>query len=210
MIRSWDDGVRWRLSRVPDGSPAPGEPVTLTEAKLQTRRTHVTTDDDYLEDICIPAARDRAEQETGRSLVTATWRMVLDRFPSCLYIELPKPPLRTVDSITYVDENGVTQTLSTSLYTVDAPVGPTCARGRILLNYDESWPSTRYQQNAVTIEFTVGYTTIPPRLKMGMLLDIGTLYELREDYIVGQGYTVSPVPIGAERIYKQFRSWPRG
>lgn len=190
------------------------EPITLDEAKLQTRRDHVTHDDRYLEDICIPAARDRGEKETERQFITATWELTLDRFPACRYIELPKPPLQSVTSVQYVDEDGATQTLSTSLYTVDSPQGPACARGRILLKYDEEWPSTRCQENAVTIRFVAGYgddpVDVPARIKMAMLLDIGSLYEIREDYIIGQGYTVSPVPIGASSIYKSYKSYPRG
>jgi uncharacterized phiE125 gp8 family phage protein len=210
-MSNWDEGIHARLSLV---TAAEEEPVTLDEAKLQTRREHVTHDDTYLETICIPAARDRGEQATGRQFITATWQMTLDRFPCSRYIELPKPPLQSVTSVTYVDENGATQTLATTVYSVDAPEGPTCARGRIALKYDQVWPSTRYQPNCVTITFVAGYgddgESVPARLKMGMLLDIGTLYEIREDYIVGQGYTVSPVPIGSERIYQTFKSWPRG
>ena len=126
---------------------------------------------------------------------------------------VPKPPLQSITSITYVDEDGATQTLATSVYSVDAPTGPTCARGRIYPKYEQEWPTTRCEPGAVTVTFVAGYGTtgasVPARLKMGMLYDIGTLYEIREDHIIGQGYTVTPVPIGSERIYQQFRSWPR-
>lgn len=211
-MSNWDDGLHWRLSLV---TAADEEPITLDDAKRQTRREHVTHDDTYLETICIPAARDRAELATGRQLITATWQIKLDyRFPYCRFIELPKPPLQSVTSIAYVDEEGANQTLSTSVYSVDAPAGPTCARGRIQLKYDQVWPTTRAQPQAVTITFVAGYgdsgEDVPPRLKAAMLFDIGTLYEIREDYIIGQGYTVSPLPIGSERIYREFKSWPRG
>lgn len=211
MSYAWDHGVRWRLSLVTEPEE---EPITVEDAKIQTRRETVTHDDPFLEKIAIPAARDRAELATGRQLVTATWQLKLDRFPGCRYIELPKPPLQEVTSITYVDENGDTQTLSTSVYSVDAPEGPKASRGQILLKYDQVWPSTRIEPNAVTILFTAGYgddgESVPARLKLAMLLDLGTLYEFREDYVIGQGYTVSPLPIGAERIYREYRSWPRG
>lgn len=189
------------------------EPLTLSDAKLQVRRDHVDDDDEYLATLLIPAVRERAEQATGRQLMRATWDYTLNAFPCEDWIELPKPPLSSVTSVTYVDANGTTQTLSTSLYTVEAPAGPRGRRGRVILNYGEIWPSTRPQPNAVTVRFVAGYGTTsdatPPRLKMGMLLDLGTLFEIREDHIIGQGYTVTPVPIGAERIYRAFKSYPR-
>ena len=207
---SWDRGVCWHLSLV---TAATVEPITLDEAKLQVRRTHVTDDDQYLEDLCIPAVRSEAERATGRQLMTATWDLVLDRFPICTtYIELPRPPLQLVSSVTYVDENGDDQTLSEYDYTVDAPVGPTCQRGRILLNYAEVWPITRCQPNAVTVRFVAGYgstpTDVPPELRRIMLADLGTMYEHRENLIVGQGYTVSSMPFYQTR-YEKFRSHPR-
>lgn len=210
-MSSWDTGLSKRLSKITEPEQ---QPVSLDEAKMQTRRDHVTNDDRYLEDVVIPAARDRAEKETERQFISATWELTMSGFPGCRYIELPRPPLQSVTSVQYVDEDGATQTLSAALYTVDAPEGPRCARGRILLNYDEEWPSTRCQENAVTVRFVAGYgdtyEAIPPRLKMGMLLDIGTLYEIREDQIVGQGYVVSPVPNGSNAIYQMFKSYPRG
>lgn len=206
----WDDGLRWHTSLV----TAPTvEPLDLDDVKLQVRRTFVTDDDDFLERLCIPAARNEAERATDRQLMTATWDLVLDRFPCARYIELPKPPLQSVTSVTYVDENGDTQTFSEYLYTVDAPVGPTCARGRIHLNYGEVWPTTRCEPNAVTVRFIAGYgdlsDDIPPELRRIMLADVGTMFEHRENLIVGQGYTVSEMPFYRQR-YEKFRSYPRG
>ncbi len=194
-------------------TPPEDEPLTLKQVKQQVRREDVTDDDAYLLGILIPAARSRAEKETGRQLLTATWDLRLDRFPCGTFesIEIPKSPLLTVTGITYVDADGATQTWSSSAYVVDAPAGPSPKRGSITLAYGEYWPVTRYQANAVTVRFTAGYgtdgDTVPPRLLMAMLLDIGTMYEHREDVVVGQGYAIAPFPVGAEQIYRTFRSY---
>lgn len=189
------------------------EPLTLLEAKRQVRRTDVTDDDEFLDLTLIPAARERGEQATRRQFITATWDLKLDsKFPcgSDEPIVLPVPPLLTVVFVKYVDTNGTLQTWASSNYVVDAPVGPQAARGRIVPAYGVSWPMTRDQLNAVTIRFTCGYGTtdasIPPRLKMAMLLDIGTLYEHREDVVVGQGYAITPFPMGAAQVYRSFKS----
>ncbi len=188
------------------------EPLTLDQAKSQIRRTDLTDEDEFIDNILIPAARERAEQATRRQLLTATWDYKLDAFPcdSSEPIVLPLPPLISIPSISYVDPDGATQTWSASLYQVSAPTGPRAARGKVAPVYGESYPSTRAQMDAVTIRFVAGYgatrSTIPPRLKQAMLLDLGTLYEHREDMIVGQGYAISEFPVGAAAIYRSFAS----
>jgi uncharacterized phiE125 gp8 family phage protein len=203
---------------------ATDEPIRLDEAKLHVRRTDIEDDDEYFDTFLIPAVRARAEQQTGRQLLTATWDWVLDRFP-CDATEaliVPKAPLQHVSSISYIDSDGATQTWSSSNYLVDAPgavtvatdvykvLGTTVTRGRITPAYGLTWPTTRSQMNAVTIRFLAGYGTasdVPYQLKRAMLLDLGTLFENREDMVVGQGYVISPFPYGAESIYRAFKSY---
>ena len=209
-----------RLSLV---TAAAVEPLTLAQAKQQVRRTQVDDDDAYLRQTLIPAVRERAEQATQRQLITATWDLKLDRWPCAAdlplaergdfadgYIRVPLPPLQSVTSITYVDATGATQTWATDQYVVDKPAGPRAPRGRILLAYGASWPTARDQANAITVRFVAGYgdtdASVPPRLKMGMLLDLGTLFEHREDFVVGQGYAISEFPMGAKSVYLSFKS----
>jgi uncharacterized phiE125 gp8 family phage protein len=200
------------------------EPLTLAQAKQQVRREDVDTDDAYLEETLIPAARERGEFETARQFISTTWDLKLDRFP-CPddlspweqrwypqgVLRVPKPPLQSVVSISYVDPDGATQTWASNQYVVDAPDGPTAARGRIVPVYGVSWPTTREQINAVTVRFVAGYgdsaAAVPPRLRMGMLEDLGTLYEHREDFVVGQGYAITPFPLGSSAIYRAFKSY---
>jgi uncharacterized phiE125 gp8 family phage protein len=141
----------------------------------------------------VEAAIEDVQNITGRQLITATWQLMLERFPDVSTIELPKPPLLTVVSITYLDEAGVTQTLAASKYAVLAPAGPRCVPGWISLNADQSWPSTYYYSDkAVTIEYTAGYgatpSTVPGFLRSMILLRLGELYEHREVGVVGTLY----------------------
>lgn len=186
------------------------EPVTLAEAKRQVRRVDVDDDDTYLGTMLIPAVRERGEQATRRQFITATWDLRIDhRFPC--EIVIPRPPLQSVTSITYVDTAGVTQTLAADQYQVDAPSGPQAQRGRIRPVYGVIWPITRCQMNAVTVRFVAGYgdddSATPPRLKLAMLLDLGTLYENREDAVVGQGFAITPFPNDAASVYRTFKSY---
>jgi hypothetical protein len=181
------------------------EPLLLQEAKDHCR-VDGTEQDGVIANL-VSAAREYVETFTGRQLISATLRLRLDYFPGgCSRgvpaagyrpagdvewrfigggggILVPRPPLVSVSSITYVDTAGATQTLSAGAYQVDTDSEP----GRIQPAYNTTWPSTRSQLNAVTITYVAGYATrtaVPASIKQAMLLLIGHWYENRE--AVGQ------------------------
>lgn len=71
------------------------EPTTLDEAKSHLRVDGA--DDNALIGALITTARQLAERETKRAFITQTWRMYLDKAEG--EIEIPKPPLQSVESI---------------------------------------------------------------------------------------------------------------
>lgn len=186
------------------------EPLPIDVVQQHVR---VGTDDEktLIEAYLIPAARGRAEHETRRQLITATWDLYLDGFPACGWIDVPKPPLQSVTSITYVDTAGVTQTWVASNYIVSAPAGPHANRGRITLAYNISWPSIRSQADAVKVRFVAGYgvnpSAVPALLRQGLLLDVGTMFAFRESTIDSGMAAVIELPYGARAIYRAFASY---
>lgn len=151
----------------------------IADSSLGAGAPSTNTTDDPLIARLITSARLQAEQELQRALITQTLDMVLDGFPRQSPYEIKLPPLSSVTSIAYVDTDGATQTLSASKYAVDAASKP----ARIAPAYGESWPSTRTQNNAVTVRFVAGYgaaTAVPACIKQWMLLAINTLYDQRE------------------------------
>lgn len=203
-------------------TPPAEEPVTLAEAKAHLRVD--IADDDMLISGLIVAARQYAETITRRALVTQSWRLALDRFPSPgmnigsanwygpqwgispgpltmlqqdgktgYEIVLPFPPLVSVDSVKYIDQNGEQQILAATEYKVDGITEP----ARLVPAYGKSWPGTRNEINAVLIDFTCGYGSpadVPAGIKRWMLLRIGALYENREELVVAQRVVVSELP----------------
>ena len=131
------------------------EPVSLAEIRLQTKQDEITTDDTLLASL-LPVARNIVEVGTGanclrnRVMMATTFDCFYNCFPACDTIQLPKVPLVSVVSITYVDNDGATQTLATSVYTVDT------ANGRVFLSYQQVWPSTRSIYRAVTVQIIAG------------------------------------------------------
>lgn len=143
------------------------EPITVAE--LHTHLRVDAADEDDLLASLIVAAREYGETFTHRAFLTQTWDDKRDGFPCDDVIWLPKAPLISVTSVSYVDAAGVTQTWSSTLYTVDAPAGPKARAGCIVPNYGQAFPSTRDVVNAVTVRFVAGYggtaAAVPSLLK---------------------------------------------
>ena len=118
------------------------EPLTLDEAKRWTKITTDAEDDTVL--AIVMTARRHVENRTELALITRTVEVKLDGFWGGYALELPMPPLQEVVSITYVDANGVTQTLDPTTYQVSTTYRP----GRVWLAYGKSWPSTRARPKA--------------------------------------------------------------
>lgn len=176
------------------------EPITLDEAK---DHCYVTGSDwDTYLNTLITAAREYAETETWRAIIDATYEYKLDAFPD--EIELPKPPVRTVDKIEYIDTDGNTQTLASSKYDADTDG----EYGRIQEAEGESWPDTDDVYNAVTVTFTAGYDgsaakyELPKQIKQAMLLLIKHLFDNRETVVVGNAgtLTVKEVPLATNTL----------
>ncbi|MDZ7809198.1 MAG: phage head-tail connector protein [Arhodomonas sp.] len=157
------------------------EPVTLDQAKTHLRVDG--TDQDTEITSLIAMARQRVEQETERALITQEWELTLDYWPGV--IEVPLPPLQSVQSIQYLDTAGTLQTLDASLYRVDTARQP----GRITPAYGQSWPSVRDVTGTITVAFTAGYgddaTDVPGPIRQAMLLLIGTADCNREMLVIG-------------------------
>ncbi len=71
------------------------EPITLAKAKNHLKVD--SNDENALITALITAARQLGERETKRAFITQTWKLYLDESPS--EIEIPKPPLQSVESI---------------------------------------------------------------------------------------------------------------
>lgn len=181
------------------------EPITLFEAKRQCKAPSDSSEDGLIVGL-ITAARERVEAITGRQLIEATFEQRGQCFDECAIV-LPKPPLRSVTAITYVDANGVTQTWSSANYQVDAPAGPYAERGRVAPIAGGAWPIVKYDTwNAAIVRFKAGYgttpATVPMSIRQAMLLMIGAWYVNREDMVSGG---LVSVPLGALALVTPYK-----
>lgn len=162
-------------------TPPTVEPISPEEAKLQARI--VIDDEDALVEGLILAAREWVEALTGRALLDQVWTLTLDAMPHDGVIVLPRPPLRSVTSVNYIDAAGATQAwTAVTGYQVQVPAGPYAERGRIAPAYGTAAPSVRADTfSAVTVVFRAGYGTAPkdvPRpLRLATALLLQHIYD---------------------------------
>lgn len=155
------------------------EPITLAQAKDQCELPQDLTDDDNKVNLFIQNARAYAEGFCGRRWITQTQDVKFDAWDDLTQeIVLPYGPVQSVTHIQYIDQGGTTQTLSSSMYTVDTAN----FQGSIYPNYSLLWPVARFIPNAVTVRYVAGYgnqTQIPPQARQAMLMYVQYQYEQR-------------------------------
>ena len=181
MSTRWDCGVdtRLRLVTAPERLPFDAEYI---RARV-IRAADVETERDWIERL-IAAFTGEAERQTGRALEPQTWALGLSRFPPSGLIKIPKAPLIEVTGLSYLDEDGVLTTATSPIsagFQIVESAGMKCAELRPL--YDETWPETRCQVDAVTLTFRCGFEDANDpeyeRIKQGIALGVGELYKQR-------------------------------
>ena len=175
------------------------EPVTLAEAKLRLRVD--ASDEDADITALIVCAREFAEHVTERALITQTWELALDAFPT-REIKLPRPPLAGIVSIKYDDAAGIEQTMGGSLYVPDLYSTP----GWLLPAWGTAWPVTIAQANAVRIRYVAGYgaaAAVPQGIKSWMLMRVASLYAMREEMVPGRATR----PTFIDHLLDPYRVW---
>lgn len=176
------------------------EPVSLQEVKLQCKEDGV--EQDALISLYIKAAREMAEHELGRVLITQTWELTLDSFPAG-EIELPLTPLQSITSVKYLDPAAAEQLLASTAYSLDKDSLP----GWLIPAAGTSWPSTLDAANAVRIRIVGGYAdaaAVPENIKLWILAHVATWFRNRESVNVGNIVTKMP---GLDGLLDRYRVW---
>jgi len=152
------------------------EPITLAECKTQLRVESSFTDDDTWINDTIPVVREQVEGLINRALMNQTLELALPEFKDV--IELPKPPLSSLTSVKYYDDDNALQTLASSEYIVNDYDEPTTINKLSTINY----PSTFDRPDAVLVRYQAGYpdaASVPAMVKQAMLMIMTDLYDNR-------------------------------
>ena len=151
------------------------EPINILELKSHLRITETNEDDDLLN--FITAARELCEEYQNRKYVTQTIQLSLEKFPDCDYIELPYPPLASVTSFNYYDEDGNATAFED--YNIDTYSEP----GRLYLKNDYTWTGDELRTGTgILITYVVGTSVanVSQRVKNAIMMLAGYMYESRE------------------------------
>lgn len=173
------------------------EPVSLTEARLWCRLESDDTINTPTLTLLIKAMREHAENLTHRAFIQRSLRQsqaYWESDPRYGYrITLQCPPVASVESVKYIDSDGTLTTLATDQYVLHNE----CEPAFIIPAYQVTWPTLRSTPNSVQVTYTAGYTpgspsdeasnqeVIPAELRLWMQTRISTLFENREQMIVG-------------------------
>lgn len=162
--------------------------LTLEDAKAQLNLS--STADDALITNHIRAATEMLETRCGRAFVTQTRALRMRTFHDPRYasgrsIVLPRSPLKSISSISYVATDGTTTTLPSSDYRVSAGDQP----GHVGEEHGASWPATRNVAGDVVVTYVAGHSTVssgvPHAVKQAIRMVVGHWYRNREAVLVG-------------------------
>lgn len=176
------------------------EPVSLEEVKLFLRLLpDDTSEDDFISGL-ITAAREYCENFTARALATQTIIMYLDSIPDS--VEVPMPPLQSVDKIDVIEaDKAVHELIADTDYLIDAGD----ISNIIFMDSAREAAGQLYPVNPVQITCTVGYTTdIPASIKQAILLLVAHWYENREA-VATNGEVGERIALGVRSLCLQYK-----
>lgn len=184
--------------------------VSIEEFKAHARI--VAEDEDSYIDGLLRASTEKAEQYTGRSFLTKTFKLYLDNFPAVKRhpdgriddrFEIRKGPVQSIESINYVNDDGSTVELAESEYLTALKSVP----ARVVSAYQKAWPSTRAIPEAVIVEFKAGYgemDDVPNQIKQALKLIAQTWYDHRGE-AMPEKLEDMPDPLGFRGLLGPFR-----
>lgn len=196
------------------------EPVGEAEAMA-----HLRLDDDAelaLVHGHIRAAREFVEAWTGRALISQSWRLSLDGWPrgggdawwdgarqgamaqaAARYIEIPKPPLRSIDLVALFNDADQQTVWTAANYYTDTQSAP----GRLVLRNTSSAPAPERAANGLQISFSCGYGDaggdVPAALRQAVLMLAAHFFEQRE--VAANFSGALPAPMGARALLAPYR-----
>jgi uncharacterized phiE125 gp8 family phage protein len=116
-------------------------------------------------------------------------------------IRLERPPVKSIESIKYLDVDGVEQTLvaNTDFLFNLASVPP-----QIVPAYGQRWPIGQNYFKSVVIDYTTGYVTVPRDLARAIKLLAAVWYDNREA-LAHSSIDELPVPFGVSAILSSYK-----
>lgn len=176
------------------------EPLALADVKAHLRI------DDSAEDILLSSllltSRLHIESILAIALITQSWMMVLDRWPSGDTVTIPMSPLQQVSEVRVRDASGTPAIISTASYTVETASRPARLVWKNIVSLE---PGLR--AGGIEINFTAGFgatgDSVPAPLKHAILLLTAHWYEHRDPVEIGS--SAAKIPDAVTDLIQPFR-----
>ena len=184
-------------NRVVTTTAAVTEPVSLDRVKRSLGLDNVRDFDTTLQEL-IKSATNAVSNDLGRALTTTVYTLHLDRWPG-REIQLPYPPLISVDSVKYYGDTTETlDTFSSGSYTVSTGGDP----GVIWLNEDADWPDLMDRPSPTDIQFQAGYGAgtddVPAAIQAAVTMTAAYFFDQPLPVITGT--IATELPLGVSRL----------
>lgn len=181
--------------------PTPSTPIDLddvvTVAELKTYlRVDNTVEDGLITALRLAAVQYVEEYCNTRIGITGA-EGALDAFYNSFF---PVGPVVSINSVTYLDPGGNTETLSANSYYYDAASEPARIAFHDVPNLET------YALSRVTVGFTIGFTIdrVPEPIVTALKMLVGHYYENRRAVTSGSAIPRT-VPLGVESLLSPYR-----
>lgn len=166
-------------------------PITLQQVKEWTR-VDANTSDAELSGL-IQAATLSAESIMNRPIINRSYTQTMDFLPSVIVLQEVK--VQSVTTITYLDTDGVQQTLAADQYRID--FGSIYKRSSIEPAHSITWPNVRNVSGSVIITYVAGFgedaNDAPADIQQAIAYLVGHYYDTRD--IVGENKMIPETAI---------------
>ncbi len=177
------------------------EPVSLAQSK-EFLRIDDANEDGFITSL-IAAARLHVESTTSRALISQSWRIIFDDWPSDRIVKLPVGPLLSLTEINVFDFDGAAHSIALAQF---QPETNTAAARIFLPSMIDGLPLMR-ERAGIEIDYVAGFGAssddVPADLKQAILSLIAYWFEHRDAVVIaGSGAIVPP---GFDNLIASYR-----
>lgn len=158
------------------------EPVTVSEAKAHLRVDGSA--EDVLISSLILTSRLHIEAALGLALITQSWTLLLDAWPTGAAVALPLRPVQSITSVKVYAADQSAQTLAPADYMLEGHGAPPR-----LIRRGALWLAPGQPASGIEIAFTAGFgnapADVPAPIRHALLMLMTHWYEHRDPLEVG-------------------------
>lgn len=164
------------------------EPITVAEAKAHLRLD--ATVEDILIASLILTSRLHIEAALGLALITQSWRLQLDAWPTGAAVTLPLHPVSSLTSVRTTAADGTVASLPSTATLLDP--GPPAR----IIRTGPTWPQVTAPASGIALTFVAGFgpaaADVPAPIRHALLLLVAHWFEHRDPIEIGEPDTAIP------------------